>query len=255
MEKSKDIQLYVLTHKIPPYGLQDDEYHTPIHCGSALSSTFVCETRDDSGDNISEKNPWFLETTGTYWIWKNTNEPYVGNYQFRRHIDVDPKQIPGILSGNDIIVARSVGIGVSVYEQYKRFHIESDLDLCKKIIDEKYPEYSLPYDYIIKTGRVLYYSNGFITTRENYNNICKFVFGILFEYEKRMGFKSKDEWVKHGATKLVVQNSHPGELTAAEYQSRVCGYLFERLFTLYVIKNFPRRVEVPYTLMEKSMML
>ena len=71
MEKSEQLQIYVLTHKIPPYGLPDDEYRTPIHCGKSLNDSFVCELGDDTGDNISCKNPWFVEDTGIYWVWKN----------------------------------------------------------------------------------------------------------------------------------------------------------------------------------------
>ena len=255
MQKDKDLQIYVLAHKIPPYGLQDDECHTPIHCGSALSDSYVCEVRDDSGDNISKKNPWFLETTGTYWIWKNTDSPYVGNYQFRRRLDINKSDIINVLKQNDIVVARPVRIGIPVYNQYDRFHIISDLNLCKTIIDEKYPEYSEAFNTYIKKGNILYYSNGFITTRETFNKMCEFVFGVLFEYEKRMNLHTKEDWVKHGMLKSGHANSHPGELTDAEYQSRVCGYLYERLFTLFVMVNCKNRFEVPYTLMEKNMNL
>ena len=64
MKKSEQLQIYVLTHKIPSYGLPDDEYRTPIHCGKSLNSSFVCELGDDIGDNISYKIHGFLKIRG-----------------------------------------------------------------------------------------------------------------------------------------------------------------------------------------------
>ena len=245
--------IYMLTHKVPEYGLQDDEYHTPIHCGSALSDKTVCSLRDDTGDNISEKNPWFLETTGIYWIWKNDNHQYKGQYQFRRRFDINPEMIPGILKEYDIIVPIPAYFVLSVYKHYERFHIQSDLNLCYDIICERYPEYKDRFDDIIRNKNVLYYSNGFITTKEKYDEMCSFVFDVLFEYEKRMGLKTKEEWVEHGKKKDRSLNSHKDEMSDAEYQSRVCGYLSERIFTLYIISNFDKRYHVRYHLMEKNM--
>lgn len=251
IEKDKDIMVYVLTHKIPEYGLPDDRYHTPIQCGADVSSCDVCDVKDNTMDNISYKNPWFLETTGIYWIWKNDKRDYVGQYQFRRRFSVNPEYIPNILNEYDIIVPKPVPLPLSIYNQYAMCHIKSDLDLCIKIIKEFYPEYSVFCDNVFNNVSFLYYSNGFITTREKYNKICEFVFSVLFEYEKRMGFKTKEEWVAHGASKLDSKNSHRGEMTDAEYQSRVGGYLFERILTLYILFNFSKRYEIQYTLMER----
>lgn len=33
MDKSKNLQIYCYTHKMPEYGLCDDYYHTPLHVG------------------------------------------------------------------------------------------------------------------------------------------------------------------------------------------------------------------------------
>ena len=130
IEKSKDLQIYVLAHKMPPYGLPDDEFHTPIHCGRTLSDSVFCELGDDSGDNISEKNPWFLEDTGIYWIWKNDSHPYVGHFQYRRHLELEPNKIKEIVDEHGIIVPEPLHFLVSVKQHYCVCHIKSDIDLC-----------------------------------------------------------------------------------------------------------------------------
>ena len=43
--------------------------------------------RDYTGDNISEQNYFYIENTGTYWIWKNVrNVKYKGQCQYRRRL-------------------------------------------------------------------------------------------------------------------------------------------------------------------------
>ena len=252
MEKSEQLQIYVLTHKIPPYGLPDDEYRTPIHCGKSLNDSFVCELGDNTGDNISCKNPWFVEDTGIYWVWKNDVHPYVGHFQYRRHLNIEPNKVKELVDEYGIIVPRPLNFSMSVKKHYDMCHITSDLELCESIVKEFYPEYSESWDRYINKGGVLYYSSAFITTREKYNEICEFIFSVLFEFERRIGCTTKEEWVKHGELSSSLGNPHRGEMSDAEYQSRVCGYLFERLFTLYVRHNFKCPCEVPYVLMENT---
>lgn len=47
----------------------------PIEMGAANRSNFIYPTKDNNGDNISKKNPYFGELTALYWIWKIINSP------------------------------------------------------------------------------------------------------------------------------------------------------------------------------------
>ena len=60
----KDLIVYVLAHKMPPYGLINDGWHIPLQVGVDLSEENVCELKDNIGINISKYNPFFCETTG-----------------------------------------------------------------------------------------------------------------------------------------------------------------------------------------------
>ncbi|GAX03826.1 glycosyltransferase [Secundilactobacillus pentosiphilus] len=65
---------------------QDSSLYLPILVGAVNNwSPEVNYQRDDEGENISSKNPFFNELTAIYWAWKNLNDAeYIGLVQYRR---------------------------------------------------------------------------------------------------------------------------------------------------------------------------
>lgn len=59
-------------------------YIIPIQVGKALTATSLNIQKDDEGDNISYKNPWYCELTALYWLWRNTKADYKGLIHYRR---------------------------------------------------------------------------------------------------------------------------------------------------------------------------
>ena len=53
--------------------MPDDPMYIPVQVGSALNPPLPY-IGDDTGDNISERNPYFCELTGLYWAWKNLDD-------------------------------------------------------------------------------------------------------------------------------------------------------------------------------------
>ena len=44
--------------------------------------------KDNVGDNISDRNPYYCEMTGVYWVWKNDkSSDYLGSCHYRRVFD------------------------------------------------------------------------------------------------------------------------------------------------------------------------
>ena len=200
---NNDLNVWVLTHKKNKYDLNDAN-HINLQVGAAISNEHIYDYRDNIGENISEKNPIYLETTGHYCVWKNFNtSKYVGFEHYRRHFDLSKKDIETILSVNEIILPRKMFFNITLEEQYKNCHSQYDLNLCKEILFEKFPEYKESYKKYIEQGRFIYIANSFITTKENFNGICEFIFSIFDEFEKRVGYKNIEEWRKHAETHSV----------------------------------------------------
>ena len=63
--------------------------YLPVGLGKTINSEFFL--KDDSGTNISEKNPFYGEYTFHYWLWKNkihefkNNNEWIGFSQYRKH--------------------------------------------------------------------------------------------------------------------------------------------------------------------------
>lgn len=77
-----DIKIAMAYHK--PGIFIDNKYIIPIHAGKAISTLDLGIQGDNTGENISHKNPWYCELTALYWLWKNTKADYKGLIHYRR---------------------------------------------------------------------------------------------------------------------------------------------------------------------------
>lgn len=252
----KDLIVYVLAHKMPPYGLINDGWHIPLQVGADLSEENVCELKDNIGINISKYNPFFCETTGHFWIWQNAEKSdFIGVEHYRRHFDLGKEEVLNILKDHDIIMPKPLLITVSVEEQYEICHIPEDIHAVEKIINKLYPEYSDDYVRYIKHGNKLYCANSYITSSENFMKMNEFVFNILFEMWKFYGFTTIEDWHRHAleSNKQLVPEYHTKNGCNWDiYQLRIGGALAERLNTLYVLHNFNNIYERDFVTLGES---
>lgn len=252
----KDLIVYVLAHKMPPYGLINDGWHIPLQVGVDLSEENVCELKDNIGINISKYNPFFCETTGHFWIWQNAEKSdFIGVEHYRRHFDLGKEEVLNILKDHDIIMPKPLLISVSVEEQYEICHIPEDIHAVEKIINKLYPEYSDDYVRYIKHGNKLYCANSYITSWENFMKMNEFVFNILFEMWKFYGFTTIEDWHRHvlESNKQLVPEYHTKNGCDWDiYQLRIGGALAERLNTLYVLHNFNNIYERDFVTLGES---
>ncbi len=245
-------KILVATHKLE--SVIDNEIFRPIQVGSSINNYTINSSylKDNTGENISEKNSTFNELTAIYWAWKNLQDEEVyGLMHYRRFLALFYKKpfyrnvktdimkrvkqgdqnllklndtkatnekISLLLEEYDVITANPIYCSlkskpISIAEDYKEYHLTEDWDTCMQIIKEYFPEYEKSIDTYFYKGNKLYYGNIFVAKKEWFNDFCSWLFTILFEVEKRISI-SEDP-----------------------YQRRVIGFLSERLFTLYLLHN------------------
>lgn len=231
---NKTAQIAICYHK--NFDFLQNEVLKPIQVGASVSGLELGIMKDNSGDNISDKNKYFSELTALYHLWKNCDDDYVGLMHYRRLLDLGcghirwvnsfPEDIADILCLNrsslsanfydcDIILPmkRVIPKCKSSYDYYKKKHYISDLDRTLEIIKEKSPQiYDTALD-VLKNQKEMYLYNMFISSKEFLNSYAAWLFDILFTLESEI--------------QTDIEKREP-------YQQRVYGFLSERLFTVYV---------------------
>lgn len=81
--KVEDIKIIIASHK--KYKNSCEEMYIPIQVGAEGKEKIEGYIQDNTGENISSKNPYFCELTGLYWAWKNLDADYVGLVHYRRY--------------------------------------------------------------------------------------------------------------------------------------------------------------------------
>lgn len=219
------IKLYVVTHK--KYNLKDNLKNQGYCLISVGDGKFLNDGfRDDEGYNISCKNANYCELTAMYWLWKNDSDNEIkGLCHYRRYFTkaIISQKEKYFLNKQDIKKYFEEGIEyILPYKSryvrnadynYLRCGRKKDLNILREVINEKYPSYVNDYDYIMKNNWS-YLTNMMITTSEQWNLYCEWLFNILFEVEKRTDLK--------GYTKE---------------EARIYGYMSERLLSVWILHN------------------
>lgn len=236
---NNDLNIYVLQHK--PYVNRHEnlENRVPLQVGS-LDKTKFCDVCDCYGDNISNKNKVYLETTGHYWVLKNDIiSDYVGvEHCCRQFLEFDTKdKIIEVLNDYDIILPQSIINDNSIEKDYALCHIHNDLLVCKEILYDMDYETGKMFDEYVSNQNKFYWSNIFITRWDIFKAAWNFIFNVLSEYEHRMGFKRIGDWRNYvesmGVNHEYFKERHP-DISWVDYQMRIGGSLAERLFSFYV---------------------
>lgn len=194
-----DIKILVATHKKAHMPL--DEMYLPVRVGNALAKDDFGYTGDDSGDNISEKNPYFCELTALYWGWKNVKADYIGLAHYRRHFScrkgkwkysliLTKEEAEHYLAKADVVLPKKRRYFIeSLSSHYKHTHDLEHLELTREILRKQCPEYVEVFDKVMKHTSAHMF-NMMIMKREVLDQYCSWLFPILFALEKEIDVKN-----------------------------------------------------------------
>lgn len=235
-----DIKFLVAIHK--KYWMPKDEVYLPIHVGKAGKHD-LGYIGDNTGDNISIKNPNYCELTAIYWAWKNLKADYIGLVHYRRYFtkhnfrnyekkkqDILLKSdFENILKDVDIIVPDKRKYYIETNRShYNHAHYKKDLDETENIIKELYPEYSIAFNKVMnRTWAHMF--NMFVMRKNYFDEYCEWLFTILFELEKRIDISNY-----------------------TTMEARVFGFISELLLDVWLETKQIRYKEVNVSFMEKQ---
>lgn len=227
------MKIYIITHKNNIQVNVCDSY-VPLMVGNRENGKYL---RDNSGDNISEKNDSYCELTGLYWIWKNDiTSNIIGLVHYHRFF-------------------AKVGLHVTFKERYflfshkERYHILNERDISKLLCK---------YDVIVKKSGFRMITTGDTFRKcigENlYNDIGKVIFDLYPTYYDRYQKEQKKhshfncnmfigkkqimdkycEWLFAILARL--DEMHVNK-TGKRYHNREIGYVGEMLFGVWLKSN------------------
>lgn len=194
-----DIKVIVAAHR--PCAVATDPLYLPLQVGAA-NNTPIGLRRDDDGDNISNKNPYFSELTGLYWAWKNLPGDYIGLVHYRRYFAEGARwfgrrkqpfrhvlTLEGAqkrLAGRDGLLPRRRHYVIdTLYNHYRHTCYVEPLDETGRILEEKYPAY-VPAFRRLRHRRSAHMFNMFILRRDHLDAYCTWLFDVLFTLEQRI---------------------------------------------------------------------
>ncbi|MEL6914380.1 MAG: DUF4422 domain-containing protein [Pseudomonadota bacterium] len=235
------ISLYAAYHAPAPV-LRSDRIK-PIHVGRATlrrgraaPAPLDAMAGDDTGDNISARNPEFCELTALYWAWKNDRDSaWLGLLHYRRVLDftgahdrgeaeVFPARFdiaPWLaeadawfdahLEACDLVVPKLHRMERSMAENYVQRHAPADWEAARAIIARDHPDYLDTFD-VTAARPEIRLGNMMLMRRALADRYCAWLFDILFKLE---------------ATEIERGRYSPR-------QRRYLGFIAERLFTVFV---------------------
>ena len=181
------IVIVVATHK--EYRIAEDPMYLPVQAGRALHAPLPY-TGDDTGKNISEKNPHYCELTCLYWAWKNLDADAIGLCHYRRYFSgkafgnrwsrvLNTSQAEELLRKAPLVLPKKRNYWIETgYSQYAHAHHEEDLTKTRAILEEKWPRYVPAFDRTL--GRTAGHRfNMFLMRRDLLNRYCSWLLQVL----------------------------------------------------------------------------
>lgn len=235
------IEMLVATHK--NYWMPEATCYLPVQVGADINPRLPF-IGDNTGENISKKNPHFNELTAIYWAAKNSDAEIIGLVHYRRYFVtkgfylglaqkkahlLQESEILATLAEVDMILPKPRNYYIeSSYSHYTHAHNARDLDETRNIIMEKYPEYLTAFDQAMDSSQAHMF-NMFVMKRADFLAYCDWLFDILFTLEGRIDITDY-----------------------STYEARVFGFISERLLDVWVNYQGKSYREFPVAFLEKQ---
>lgn len=231
--------IYIATHK--RFNVPQLNGYQPLQVGAEGKSD-LGYLKDNTGDNISVKNPNYCELTGLYWIWKNAADDYKGLVHYRRYFGKSnlSNKISDVFTYQELLdKLKNHDIVLSYQEIFlQNAKNEIMIQCCtpeifselRKVMENKFPDYIDSFDGFFSQNKSSLF-NMMFCKKELFDEYCEWLFAVLFELEQNISLTGLND-----------------------YQKRLFGFISERLLNVWVCKNKLKsfyspiiQTELPYT--------
>lgn len=244
-ELKNNLKILICCHKQSVLPDNIDNVFLPIQVGASISDSNLGIQRDDQVngelcENISNKNKSYCELTALYWAWKNIRKiyptvEYIGLNHYRRFFNFDSpsahdwnrksvndvvnykinyQALSKLLGKNIGVMAKKKIYPYSLAVDYSVSHVSDDLRVLGDIIKTHHNDYYPAFVKYFYCNNKLSHFNMFIWKYDDFVKYCEWLFDILFEAERRIDISNY-----------------------SSVQTRIWGYMAERLLNVYVEKN------------------
>lgn len=233
----------VVGHK--PFTVPSDPMYRGIQVGQGVQIPGML--RDNTLDNIADKNDTYCELTAQYWIWKNSDAEIKGLVHYRRILGGEgrkaellesisarrQKALSGeeteqLLQQYDVILPKMHNyVTETALEHYQKNHVTgSSFDIIRQYFKENFSEYVEPLDNVLHSKQSHLF-NILITRKEIFDAYSEWLFAVL-------GY--------------VEQNVNTSGLSKSE--RRIFEYLSELLLDVWIQANDLSHVDMPMLFLE-----
>lgn len=232
---TKTTNIYIACHK--EFSVPNVPNYIPLWLGDSQNNIWGYQ-EDKEAPSISHLNAKINECTGLYWMWKHAKSEYIGLVHYRRYFvnNLEDKslltceEIAEILNKYDIITAPKIYEIITLQEQLELTvepeAFQSGMELIRQIILKRQPAYAEAFEAVMD-GNVMFPCNMMITSKEIFDRYCSWLFSIIVEATEGIDVSAYDD-----------------------YSKRIIGFIAERLFTVWLLKQQLRIKEMPIWLTE-----
>lgn len=219
-----------------------DKMYKPLQVGFAKEN-FHGFLRDNTGDNIADKNANYSELTAQYWAAHNRQADVKGLVHYRRYFSdgashffnsvnqkfsgvLSSHKLEKIMKEHDMILPKKRNYYIETsWSHYEHVHHIKDLELTRQVLTEMCPAY-VPYFDEMMERKAVHMFNMFIAKEKIFDEYTDWLITILEEVEKRVDISDY-----------------------TSYEKRIFGFLSEVLLDVWVEKNEIDYVELPVMFM------
>ena len=210
--------IYICTHTDFEVPTQLNGDYTILTC-KPLAGHYAIPVEVIEENFLTPMQYAYAEGYHIWHIWTHDVHPWIGINQYRKYFFDVPE--------NTTVLP--VPRKYNMHEQYASAHNINDLLQCEQIIDEYFPQYHCEY-----ASLNLYHCNMFVMRWDDFDAYCKFVFGVLNIFNLKNNLKTDQDVFNFVASRY----DQYAQKHDVKYQSRLQGYLFERLGTIFFNTHF-----------------